>query len=73
MKIIQKKEINKKHLKNQVKNEKLLLESFDNPFIVKLRYSFQTSSKLYLVMDFMQGGFDLYIPLFFDKIFYFFS
>ncbi len=63
MKMLEKKEVAKKHLKNQVKNEKLLLESFDNPFIVKLRYSFQTSSKLYLVMDFIQGGSDLNISL----------
>lgn len=56
MKIIYKKEITKRGLKDLMKNEKLFLENVDHPFIVKLRYSFQSGSKLYLVMDFMQGG-----------------
>lgn len=56
MKSIKKKEVSKKGLKELIKNEKYLLESFDHPFIVKLRYSFQTNNKLFLVMDFMQGG-----------------
>lgn len=29
----------------------------ENPFIVKLHYAFQTRFKLYLIMDFMIGGF----------------
>lgn len=53
MKIIRKNEIKEKHL---IQNEKKLLENLDNPFIVKLKYAFQSMSKLYLVMDFMQGG-----------------
>ena len=44
---------------NQVlhtKTEREILERIDNPFIVKLRFAFQTREKLYLVTDFMQGG-----------------
>ena len=26
------------------------------PYIVKLHYAFQTNKKLYLVLDFVQGG-----------------
>ena len=56
MKVLKKKEISKKRLQYQIKNEKKILERLENPFVVKLRYAFQTSSKLYLVMDFLQGG-----------------
>ena len=37
-------------------NEKEIFENLDHPFIVKLRFAFQTSKNLYVVMDFMQGG-----------------
>ena len=30
----------------------------DHPFIVKLHYAFQTSTKLYLLVDLMPGVFD---------------
>ena len=32
------------------------MEKIQNPFIVNLHYAFQTESKLYFVMDFMNGG-----------------
>lgn len=48
--------------KNQVANikaeQKILVEA-NNPFVVKLYYSFQTREHLYLVMEFVNGG-DLY-------------
>jgi len=56
MKILRKRDLCKKNLKDKMKNEKEIFESLDNPFIVKLRYAFQNSKNLYLVMDFMQGG-----------------
>lgn len=37
-------------------NEREILANSDHPFIVKLRFAFQTESKLYLIMDFMIGG-----------------
>mmetsp|Transcript_50549 Transcript_50549/g.130289 ORF Transcript_50549/g.130289 Transcript_50549/m.130289 type:complete len:389 (-) Transcript_50549:505-1671(-) len=45
-----------------VKSEREVLESVDHPFIIRLRHAFQTSSKLYLVMDFIPGG-DLYFHI----------
>jgi len=36
--------------------EKAVLEKAVHPFIVKLHYSFQSSTALYFVMDFCAGG-----------------
>jgi serum/glucocorticoid-regulated kinase 2 len=36
--------------------ERKVLEAFQHPFLVGLRYAFQTPAKLYLVMDFYDGG-----------------
>lgn len=38
------------------KAERSILESIDHPNLVKLRYAFQSPSKLYLVLDYMTGG-----------------
>ena len=38
------------------RNERLILSSLDNPFVVKLFYSFQTEQNLYLVMEYLNGG-----------------
>ena len=56
MKILTKRDICKNNLKEKMMNEKEIFENLDHPFIVKLRFAFQTSKNLYLVMDFMQGG-----------------
>lgn len=37
-------------------NEKTILESVKHPFIVKLYYAFQDDSKLYLILEYLQGG-----------------
>lgn len=39
-----------------VRSERDVLAQSDHPFIVKLRYAFQTATKLFLVMDFCPGG-----------------
>ena len=36
--------------------EREILEKFDHPFIMKLQYAFQDEFRLYLVMDFVNGG-----------------
>jgi serine/threonine protein kinase len=36
--------------------EREILEKINHPFIVKLHFAFQTPSKLYFVMDFLNGG-----------------
>ena len=56
MKIIKKALIEKyKHI-DHTKTERKILGELDHPFLVKLRYAFQSKSKLYMVMDFINGG-----------------
>lgn len=38
------------------KAEKKILSHVNHPFLVGLEYAFQTNSKLYFVMEFMEGG-----------------
>jgi serine/threonine protein kinase len=61
------KTIHKQKLYNTKKKRHALMErqvlaNVISPFVVKLHYAFQNSEKLYLVLDFMQGG-DLYYHL----------
>jgi serine/threonine protein kinase len=56
MKILKKKQMIKRNQVEHIKTERRILELIDNPFIIKLRYAFQTSQKLYLVMDYCPGG-----------------
>lgn len=43
-------------------NERNILADVEHPFIVKLHYAFQTTGKLYLILDFLRGG-DLFTRL----------
>ena len=56
MKILKKKAMIKRNQVNHIKTERRIMEFIDHPFIVKLRYAFQTSQKLYLIMDYCPGG-----------------
>lgn len=47
---------------HHAKRERLLLELTNHPFIVKLHYAFQTKDKLYLILDWVNGG-ELYFHL----------
>jgi serine/threonine protein kinase len=49
--------------------EKNVLQQINHPFIVNLRYAFQSERNLYLVLDFANGG-DLFFHL--KKVFFFF-
>uniref|UniRef100_A0A6G3MFH3 non-specific serine/threonine protein kinase n=1 Tax=Henneguya salminicola TaxID=69463 RepID=A0A6G3MFH3_HENSL len=40
----------------QTRNERNILSIIKHPFIVELIYAFQTDQKLYLVLEFVQGG-----------------
>lgn len=45
--------------RNQVKNaksERSILSKLDHPFLVGLKFAFQTDDKLYLVLDYVNGG-----------------
>src|SRR5689334_1905981 len=55
------KQLNKKRIieRNELPNtisEKNILMQLNHPFLVQLYYSFQTFSKLYFVMDYINGG-----------------
>ncbi|XP_038687797.1 serine/threonine-protein kinase AtPK2/AtPK19-like [Tripterygium wilfordii] len=56
MKVMRKDTIIKKNQVDYMKAERDILTKVLHPFIVQLRYSFQTKSKLYLVLDFINGG-----------------
>ncbi|XP_068093563.1 serine/threonine-protein kinase Sgk3 [Hyperolius riggenbachi] len=57
VKILQKKVIlNKKEQKHIMAERNVLLKNVKHPFLVRLHYSFQTSDKLYFVLDFINGG-----------------
>ncbi|KAK7275898.1 hypothetical protein RIF29_17024 [Crotalaria pallida] len=56
MKVMRKDKIMQKNHVEYVKSERDILTKVDHPFIVRLRYSFQTKYRLYLVLDFVNGG-----------------
>jgi len=39
-----------------IQSEREVLKSIDHPFLMNLRYAFQSESKLYFVMDYYRGG-----------------
>ena len=56
MKILKKKAMIKRNQVTHIKAERRIMELIDHPFIVKLRYAFQSPQKLYMVMDYCPGG-----------------
>ena len=56
MKVISKLDIIKRNFFNNLKNEKMILETVNNPFVVNLEYCFASPSYIFFVMDFKQGG-----------------
>jgi serum/glucocorticoid-regulated kinase 2 len=56
MKAIEKKKIIEHKLEENTVLERNVLKQSKHPFIVELKYSFQTSSKIYFVMELVQGG-----------------
>jgi len=56
MKIMKKNEMIKKNQTAHIRAERDVLALCDNPWVVKLQYSFQDTVNLYLVMEYLQGG-----------------
>ncbi|XP_009607535.1 serine/threonine-protein kinase AtPK2/AtPK19 [Nicotiana tabacum] len=56
MKVMRKDKILEKDHAEYMKTERDVLTKIDHPFVVRLRYSFQTKHRLYLVLDFVNGG-----------------
>ncbi|VFQ81110.1 unnamed protein product [Cuscuta campestris] len=56
MKVMRKDKVLEKSHTEYMISERNILTKIDHPFIVQLRYSFQTKYRLYLVLDFVNGG-----------------
>lgn len=68
MKVLNKSTIIARNEVDHTKSEKSILMKLEHPFLVKLHYSFQTSDKLFFVMDYINGG-ELFYHLQRDKRF----
>jgi ribosomal protein S6 kinase beta len=49
-------------------SERYILETIRHPFLISLRYAFQSAGKLYLVMDYAAGG-ELFFHLKKEQVF----
>jgi len=56
MKVLRKDTIRARNQVEHTKTERNILQRFRHPFIVELHYAFQTEDKLYMVLDFVNGG-----------------
>jgi len=56
MKVLNKKNILDNNELEHTRTEKNILQKLIHPFLVNLNYSFQTSDKLYFIMDYINGG-----------------
>ncbi|KNC50274.1 AGC protein kinase [Thecamonas trahens ATCC 50062] len=56
IKVLKKDDVVKKNLVDSVYAERNIMAVTHNPFVVRLYYSFQTKSYLYLVMEYLIGG-----------------
>lgn len=56
LKILKKEELYKKNQIDHTNTEREVLSQFKHPFMVRLYATFQTRSKLYLVIEFCRGG-----------------
>lgn len=56
MKILRKEMVIKRNQVEHTQAERSILQQLQHPFLMTLRYAFQSSAKLYLVLDFYQGG-----------------
>lgn len=56
MKVLKKSEVRRRRQVEHTKTERRIMGGVENPFIVTLRYAFQTSDRLYMVTDYCRGG-----------------
>jgi serine/threonine protein kinase len=56
MKVLRKEAIIARKQVAHTKAEKSILQKIQHPFIVKLHYAFQTNEKLYMILDYVNGG-----------------
>ena len=69
IKVLQKKAIIRRNeVKHIMAERNVLLKNTTHPFLVGLHYSFQTNSKLYFVLDYVNGG-ELFFHLQRERVF----
>lgn len=56
MKVLRKEAIIARKQVAHTKAEKSILQKIQHPFIVRLHYAFQTKDKLYMILDYVNGG-----------------
>jgi len=56
MKILKKRAVIARRQVEHTKSERKILQSLQHPFLMHLRYAFQTAAKLYFVLDYYRGG-----------------
>lgn len=56
LKVLRKADIIAKEQVEHLKNERMVLEKAQHPFLVGLEYAFQTDDRIYFVLRFMRGG-----------------
>lgn len=56
MKIISKSQLAEEGSKLQAISERLILENLDHPFLVRLHFAFHTTSKVYMLVDYVERG-----------------
>lgn len=56
LKVLRKADIIAKEQIEHLKNERMVLEKAQHPFLVGLEYAFQTDDRIYFVLRFMRGG-----------------
>ena len=56
MKVLKKEQLIARKQVAHTKTERKVLEEIHSPFIVALRYAFQTENKLYMILDYFTGG-----------------
>jgi serum/glucocorticoid-regulated kinase 2 len=56
MKVLKKDHLIKRKQVAHTKTERKVLASIDHPFVVSLRFAFQTETKLYMILDYFTGG-----------------
>ncbi|QCE12120.1 non-specific serine/threonine protein kinase [Vigna unguiculata] len=68
MKVMRKDKIMEKNHTEYMKAERDIWTKIEHPFVVQLRYCFQTKYRLYLVLDFVNGG-HLFFQLYHQGLF----
>src|SRR5438128_9821328 len=56
MKVLKKQQLIARKQVAHTKTERKVLEEIDSPFIVSLKFAFQTENKLYMILDYFTGG-----------------